>query len=97
MNIAVIGLGSMGKRRIRLLQGEFPNIRLIGIDGNETRKQEVNGNFRINTYSNLLEASSENLDAVIISTSPLSHEALIKEALGFGLRILNYFYFPFPA
>ena len=98
MNIAVIGLGSMGKRRIRLLQGEFPNIRLIGIDGNEARKQEVKGNFRINTYSNLLEASSENLDAVIISTSPLSHEALIKEALGFGLHVfteinlLNHYY-----
>ena len=32
MNIGVIGLGSMGKRRIRLIKDNFPEINVVGID-----------------------------------------------------------------
>ena len=40
MKIIVIGLGSMGKRRIRLLS-ENKNMQLFGIDSQESRCAEV--------------------------------------------------------
>lgn len=98
MKIAIIGLGSMGKRRIRLVQAAFPEIELVGIDGRKDRQAEVEELFHIECFSSLPEAASEGMDAVIISTSPLSHEALIKEALHLDLHIfteinlLNHYY-----
>lgn len=99
MKIAVIGLGSMGKRRLRLLQGAFPEIGLAGVDGREDRQAEAGELFGIRAYASLGAAhAAEGLDAVVISTSPLSHEALIKEALGLGLHVfteinlLNHYY-----
>ena len=44
MKIIVIGLGSMGKRRIRLLS-EHKDIELFGIDSKESRCNEVKEKF----------------------------------------------------
>ena len=41
MNILMIGLGSMGKRRIRLIQELFPEASVYGVDGREDRRDEV--------------------------------------------------------
>lgn len=90
MNIAVIGLGSMGKRRIRLLKDEYPEITLIGVDGRIDRQEEVQSIFDLKTYTSLDEATGkENLDAVIISTSPISHEAIIRNALDNELHVFT--------
>lgn len=90
MKIAVIGLGSMGKRRLRLLQGTFPDIKLSGVDGRSDRRMEAAELFAMTAYATLTEAhAAEALDAVVISTSPLSHEAIIKEALGLGLHVFT--------
>lgn len=90
MNIAVIGLGSMGKRRIRLLKDEYPEITLIGVDGRIDRQEEVRSIFDLKTYTSLDEATGkENLDAVIISTSPISHEAIIRNALDNELHVFT--------
>ena len=32
MVIMVVGLGSMGRRRIRLLRGAYPEISIVGVD-----------------------------------------------------------------
>ena len=41
MNIAVVGLGSMGKRRIRLIREMYPEYSIIGIDSREDRQEEA--------------------------------------------------------
>ena len=38
MNVVVIGLGSMGMRRIRLIQKFDPSINVFGVDINEHRR-----------------------------------------------------------
>ena len=38
MKIVVIGLGSMGKRRIRLIKEMYPDYTVVGIDGREDRR-----------------------------------------------------------
>ena len=80
MNIAVVGLGSMGKRRIRLMREMYPEYYFFGIDGREDRRQEVIDNFGIDCFEGLSQISAE-IDCVFVCTSPLSHNSIIRDAL----------------
>ena len=89
MKIIVIGLGSMGKRRIRLLS-ENKDIELFGIDSQEIRCAEVKEKFGLQCYASIAEAvAAEHPDAAVISTSPLSHAAIIKECLQNNLHVFT--------
>lgn len=89
MKIIVIGLGSMGKRRIRLLS-ENIDIQLFGIDSQESRCEEVKEKFGLKCYASIAEAvAAEHPDAAVISTSPLSHAAIIKECLQNNLHVFT--------
>lgn len=89
MKIIVIGLGSMGKRRIRLIS-EHKDVELYGIDSQESRCAEVKEKFGIDCYSGIDEAcKAQPIEAAIISTSPLSHAAIIKECLSHNLHVFT--------
>lgn len=89
MKIAVIGLGSMGKRRIRLLS-ERADIDIIGIDRNPGRCAEVRERFRVTTCESLEEAlEGHAVQCAVISTSPLSHAPLIGRCLRAGLHVFT--------
>ena len=73
MKILVIGLGSMGKRRVRnLLELKIDTI--LGYDQRKDRRDESKELYKINIFDNLKLALEENPDGVIISTSPNSHK-----------------------
>lgn len=89
MKIIVVGLGSMGKRRIRLLS-ERQDIQLFGIDSQESRCEEVKKKFGLKCFSSIPEVvAAEHPDAAVISTSPLSHAAIIKECLQNNLHVFT--------
>lgn len=89
MKIIVIGLGSMGKRRLRLLS-ERNDVELFGIDSQEPRCEEVKEKFGITCFKSITEAvEAENIEAAVISTSPLSHAAIIKECLTHNLHVFT--------
>lgn len=89
MKIIVIGLGSMGKRRLRLLS-ERNDVELFGIDSQESRCEEVKEKFGITCFNSIAEAvEAENIEAAVISTSPLSHAAIIKECLTHNLHVFT--------
>lgn len=89
MKIIVIGLGSMGKRRIRLLN-ERKDVQLFGIDSQESRCQEVVEIFGIKCYTSISEVvAKEHPEAAVISTSPLSHATIIKECLQNNLHVFT--------
>ena len=89
MKIIVIGLGSMGKRRIRLLS-EHKNVEIFGIDTQEIRCAEVMETFGVKCFNSISEAcAKEPIDAAVISTSPLSHAAIIKECLEHNLHVFT--------
>lgn len=89
MKVIIIGLGSMGKRRIRLLS-EHQGITIFGIDNNPGRCQEVIEKFGIRCFSSISEAVSlEQIDAAMICTSPLSHAGIIKECLTNNLHVFT--------
>lgn len=90
MNIAVIGLGSMGKRRIRLLTGHFPEHTVVGVDNQTARCEECAEKYGMRTYHSLSEAMNDGkLDAAFICTSPLSHHSIIAEALQHNLQVFT--------
>jgi predicted dehydrogenase len=73
MRFLVIGLGSMGKRRIRCLIKLGYN-QIYGFDKNANRVKEVNNLYKIKTYNNFqqsIKLSRPNI--FIISTPPDKH------------------------
>lgn len=89
MNVCVIGLGSMGRRRIRLLS-EIRGVNIVGVDTNETRCVEAQKQFGISTCSSLQAAvKSRNFECAFISTSPLSHSKLIHDCLEAGMHVFT--------
>lgn len=89
MKIIVIGLGSMGKRRIRLIS-EHKDVELYGIDSQASRCAEVKEKFGIDCYTSIDEAcNAQPIEAAIISTSPLSHAAIIKDCLLHNLHVFT--------
>ncbi|MGM9967102.1 MAG: Gfo/Idh/MocA family protein [Rummeliibacillus sp.] len=97
MNIVVIGLGSMGKRRIKLLNqyiqqkaSKNEEWKIVGVDANPKRCNECYNLFNIQTYSSIKEAVNNNLfNAAIISTPPLSHAEIIRICLEANLHIFT--------
>ncbi len=80
MNIVVIGLGSMGKRRIRLIRQMHPEFTVIGLDAREDRRIEAEEQFGIGTFPSL-EEIDQKIDCAFICTSPMSHAHIIKNCL----------------
>lgn len=91
MNVLVVGLGSMGKRRIRLLQAREDVETIVGVDGREDRRQEVNTNLGIQAVASIEEALAicPQISCAFVCTSPLSHAALIRECLYANLNVFT--------
>ena len=79
MKIAVTGLGSMGKRRIRLIKDMYPEFVLYGVDARLDRRQEAEKLFGIHTTASVSEVREKGIDCAFVCTSPLSHAAIISE------------------
>lgn len=88
MKICVIGLGSMGKRRIRLLKMMNKNMTIIGIDNNTERAQTVSVEYKIDWYSSLSDIS-EKMDCAFVCTSPQFHALIIRECLERNLHVFS--------
>ena len=90
MKIIVVGLGSMGKRRIRLIRQYDSSIEILGVDTNETRAAEAGKEYGITVYKSINDAVSENkIDAAFVSTSPLSHKSIIRELIKNNINVFT--------
>ncbi len=89
----------MGKRRMRLLHeiGQKNNIEieLFGVDGRADRRKEAEDQaeelgFSVKAYESLESATQKNdIDCAVISTSPLSHAAIIAECIEYNLNVFT--------
>ena len=80
LHILVIGLGSMGKRRIRnLLALNITNI--SGFDLRNDRREEASRLYGIKIFDSFQKATEIKSNAWIISTSPDMHHGYMKEAI----------------
>ena len=81
MNYLVIGLGSMGKRRIRCLQALGINS-ICGFDPRQDRREEVTALYGVTTYNDFSTAIAEGCpNALIISVPPDQHLKYMLTAL----------------
>lgn len=82
MEIVVIGLGSMGKRRIRLIKELYPEYTIYGIDAREDRRKEVEDLHGMCCMASISDVAAKfNIDAAFVCTAPISHAAIIRECL----------------
>ncbi len=89
MNALVIGLGSMGRRRIRLIKQIDESIQITGVDSREDRREEAVRLYGITAMDNLDIALEHSCDAAFVCTSPLSHAALISKCLEKNLHVFT--------
>lgn len=90
MKFIVVGLGSMGRRRIRLLQQISGDFAITGVDTNPERRRIAEEEFSIQTAGDLAAAlQTFHPDCAVISTSPLSHAPIIETCLAGGCHVFT--------
>jgi len=87
MKFLIVGLGSMGKRRIRNLQ-YLKAGKIIGFDTREDRAKDAEEKYNIQAFTDFEEAMGQNPDALIISTPPDLH---VKYALAAAKNNKHFF------
>lgn len=87
MKVTVIGLGSMGKRRIRLIQQIDKKINIIGVDKSEERCKEAEEKFGINTVCGLDMVAD--VQCAFVCTAPLAHAKIINSCLKKGWHVFT--------
>ena len=87
MKFLIVGLGSMGKRRIRNLQylqaGD-----IVGIDSRLDRREEAKNSFGITTFAGLDHAMETRPNVMVISTPPDTHMPYARAA---AMHRLHFF------
>jgi len=86
MRFLVVGLGSMGKRRVRCLQALGYND-IIGFDAREDRRHEATQRYGIATVASLEGLSLSGLSAMIVSVPPDRHADFAIKAVQAGLPV----------
>ena len=89
MNVIVIGLGSMGKRRIRLIKQINSECHIVGVDKKKNRRDEVEQLFGIDTCESLEVVLAQNCTCAFVCTSPLSHSSIINLCLKNNLHVFT--------
>ncbi len=80
MKFLVIGLGSMGKRRVRNLI-TLGHKEIFGFDSRKDRCEEAKRKYKIKILSDIKNIFSQKFDIIIISTSPDTHLEYVKIAV----------------
>lgn len=90
MRVLVIGLGSMGRRRVRLLKKINPEIDIIGVDQNAERAMTVQDEYGIEVCDNLAEAlDNGNAEYAVVCTAPGTHADIICQCLQSNLHVFT--------
>lgn len=90
MKVIIVGLGSMGKRRLRLIQQLDQGIEIIGVDSNKERTLQVEQEYGV-VCKESIEAAVKigGVESAFVCTSPLSHKNIIRELLENNLNVFT--------
>lgn len=95
MKVLQVGLGSMGRRRIRCLQS-LTSADLVGFDPRADRRSKAAAELQVPTVSTLDEALWATLDAAVISTPPHVHYGYLSTAVDHGVAAFVEVGVPLP-
>ena len=89
MEFLIVGLGSMGKRRARLLRGLAPDAVICGVDAAPARRAEAE-QLGITAFESIEAAvAARRFTAALVCTAPLAHAAIISQLLDAGLSVFT--------
>lgn len=89
MKILLVGLGSMGKRRARLINSLGEGHAITGVDSSPARCAECEG-LGMRVFATLPEAlKAESYDAAFVCTAPLTHALIIDNLLDAGIPVFT--------
>ncbi len=87
IRVAVIGTGTFGRNHVRVLS-QMPEVELVAVvDLNLERARNVAGEYGVSGCSALDELPHE-IDAAVVATPTVTHEAVVEELLGAGIDVL---------
>lgn len=86
--ILIVGLGSMGKRRARLLSGLGLPREILGVDTRRDRRQRAR-QMGLKVFPDLGEALKERPYAAFVCTNPTSHRGITRALLDGGCNVFN--------
>ncbi|MCO1601325.1 Gfo/Idh/MocA family protein [Desulfosporosinus nitroreducens] len=90
MEILVVGLGSMGKRRIRLIKQLFNNVKITGVDLDKVRREDATEQFEIIAIESLQSALQKSeYTAVFVCSAPLTHSDIIENCLQHKINVFS--------
>lgn len=90
MTVIVIGLGSMGKRRIRLMRAMKLPVDIVGVDSQVDRCNAVMAEYGVECDISIGRiANRKRIDCAFVCTAPLSHAEIIKECLEHGWHVFT--------
>lgn len=90
MNVLIVGLGSMGQRRLRLIQNKYPDYVISGIEFSKERRDDVEKIYNIKTYESTVAALQEKkFDTAFVCTPPATHYKVIKELLDNKINVFT--------
>lgn len=91
MKCIIVGLGSMGKRRLRLIKKNFSALSVVGVDSRYERREIVEKEYWINTYEDIETAivSEGNIDIAFVCAPPLAHADIISQCLNKNMHIFS--------
>ncbi|SFK46139.1 Gfo/Idh/MocA family protein [Succinivibrio dextrinosolvens] len=90
MKFVVVGCGSMGRRRIRLLKKISSAFQIVAVDSNKERQNKVRKEFAIETFDSIESVfDCFTPDCAVISTPPLSHSSLIESCLNHNCHVFT--------
>lgn len=88
MKVLVAGYGSMGRRRIRLLRQIYPEIKIVCVDSNPERLEQIK-NDGLEGYTDLKTAISKQPEIAFVCTSPEHHAEIILELVESGIHVFT--------
>ena len=90
MKILIVGLGSMGKRRLRLIQKKYPEHSVSGAEFSAERREEVSKSSQIKCYDSISNALiTSEYDAAFVCTPPATHHGVIIELLKSKINVFT--------
>lgn len=88
MKVLVIGYGSMGRRRIRLLGELLDHAEIHCVDSNSERRQQA-AQSGIRVYDSLDMALEQRFDLAFVCTSPGHHAEIILKLIEKGISVFT--------
>jgi predicted dehydrogenase len=88
MKALIVGYGSMGRRRIRLLQQLVEGIEIICVDSNPERKKQATESG-LKVFDNLSTAIEEKPDIAFVCTSPGHHSEIILTLVNAEINVFT--------